>query len=185
VIVIVAGVSGSGKSTVGEELAGKLGWAFIDGDSLHPRENIAKMSAGTPLTDADRMPWLDAIGGWLDARLTAAEPGVLACSALKRSYRDLLMASRPAVSMAFLRICREIAAQRLAERHGHFFDPHLLASQFADLEPPGPDEKAVWVVPVAGTPAEVAGDIVSRLSLPDPDPDPDPRPGPLSESGRT
>lgn len=165
-IVIVAGVSGSGKTTVGEVLARRLGWEFTDGDALHPPENIAKMSAGIPLTDADRMPWLGAIGAWLDDRLTAAEPGVMACSALKRSYRDRLLGGRPEVRMAFLRICREVAAQRLAERRGHFFDPHLLASQFADLEPPEPAESAVAVVPVVGPPDAVAGEIVSRFGLP-------------------
>lgn len=164
-IVIVAGVSGSGKSTVGEELAARLGWLYTDGDSLHPPENIAKMSAGIPLTDADRGPWLGAIGRLLDDRLGAGEQAVLACSALKRSYRDVLLGGRPEVVMAFLRISQELAAERLAGRHGHFFDPHLLASQFADLEPPGPDEPSVTAVPVTGTPAEVVAGIVSRLGL--------------------
>ncbi len=164
-IVIVAGVSGSGKTTVGKVLARRLGWAFTDGDALHPPENIAKMSAGIALTDADRAPWLRAIDGWLDERQAAGADGVLACSALKRSYRDQLLDDRLAVRMAFLQICREIAAQRLAARHGHFFDPHLLASQFADLEPPAPAEESVAVVPVAGQPEEVAAEIVSRLGL--------------------
>jgi len=164
-IVVVAGVSGSGKSTVGALLAGRLGWPFTDGDLLHPDANIAKMARGEPLTDEDRMPWLQAIGASIDERLAAGQQAILACSALKRRYRDLLLAGRPACRIAFLQIGQTVSARRLAGRHGHFFDPHLLASQFADLEPPGPDETAVLVVPVQDQPEATADEIVRRLDL--------------------
>ena len=165
VIVIVAGVSGSGKSTVGALLAGQLGWPFTDGDLLHPDANIAKMARGEPLTDEDRMPWLRAIGESMDERIADGQPAILACSALKRSYRNLLLADRPAARIAFLQIDRDVAASRLAGRHGHFFDPRLLDSQFADLEPPAPDETAVLVVPVRDQPQMTADEIVRRLDL--------------------
>ena len=135
-IVVVAGVSGSGKSTVGALLAGRLGWPFTDGDMLHPEANVAKMERGEPLTDADRMPWLRAIAACMDERIAAGEPALVACSALKRSYRDLLLSGRPDARIAFLEISMDTAARRLAARHGHFFDPDLLGSQFADLELP-------------------------------------------------
>jgi gluconokinase len=164
-IVVVAGVSGSGKSTVGALLAGRLGWPFTDGDLLHPDANIAKMARGEPLTDEDRMPWLQAIGASMDERIAAGQPAILACSALKRRYRDLLRAGRPAAKIAFLQIDQAVSARRLAGRHGHFFDPHLLASQFADLETPGPDETAVLIVPVQDQPQATADEIVRRLGL--------------------
>ncbi len=164
-IVIVAGVSGSGKSTVGALLAGRLGWPFTDGDLMHPEANIAKMARGEPLTDEDRMPWLRAIGECMDERIAADRPVILACSALKRRYRDLLLADRPTARIAFLQLDREVAARRLAGRHGHFFDPDLLDSQFADLEPPAPDETAVLVVPVRDQPQATADEIVRRLDL--------------------
>ena len=142
-IVVVAGVSGSGKSTVGALLAGRMHWTFEDGDALHPAANVAKMRAGMPLTDEDRQPWLRAIGDWMDQRISAGEPAVLACSALKRSYRDTLQAGRPGVRLVFLAISREAAAARLAARHGHFFPEQLLDSQFRDLQPPAPDENVL------------------------------------------
>ncbi|MHB1431564.1 MAG: gluconokinase [Streptosporangiaceae bacterium] len=165
-IVVVAGVSGSGKSTVGAMLAGRLGWDFTDGDSLHPAANIDKMSRGVPLTDQDRTPWLRAIGAWMDERAGTGRPAVLACSALKRAYRDLLLDDRPRVRMAFLQVDRDVVARRLAVRHGHFFDPRLLDSQFADLEPPGPDERAVTVVVgSSGGPGRSVAEIIDRLGL--------------------
>jgi len=165
VIVILAGVSGSGKSTVGALLAGRLGWPFTDGDLLHPEANIAKMERGEPLTDADRTPWLRAIGAAMDERITAGEPALIACSALKRRYREVLVAGRPAARIAFLSIDKDVAARRLASRHGHFFDPALLDSQFADLEPPGPDEAAVVVVPVTDSADRTADEIIRMLRL--------------------
>jgi gluconokinase len=164
-IVVLTGVSGSGKSTIGSLLAGRLHWPFEDGDVLHPAANIAKMRAGIPLTDADRWPWLHALGEWMDARIAAGESAVIACSALKRSYRDLLRQGRPGVRLVFLAASHEVLAARLAARHGHFFRASLLDSQFAALEPPGPDED-VLTVGTAGQPGEVTAEIASRLGLP-------------------
>ena len=161
-VVIVAGVSGSGKSTVGALLAGRLGWRFADGDEFHPAANVAKMSVGVPLTDEDRWPWLQAIAAWMDERIAVGEQAVLTCSALKRSYRDVLLAGRPQARMVFLAPDREVLVRRLAARHGHFFPEELLGSQFADLEPPQPDERVLTVTP-AGTPEATADAIVAVL----------------------
>jgi gluconokinase len=163
-IVIVAGVSGSGKSTVGALLAGQLGWEFEDGDDLHPASNIAKMEIGVPLTDEDRWPWLDAVAAWADRCTAAGRSGVIACSALKRSYRDRLCAGRPDLQMIFLRVDRDILVSRLAERHGHFFRPELLDSQLAAAEIPRPGERAI-VVDANEPPADVAREIIRRLRL--------------------
>jgi gluconokinase len=165
VIVIVAGVSGSGKSTVGALLAGRLGWPFTDGDMMHPSANIAKMRRGEPLTDEDRSPWLRAIGAWMDEYIAAGQSALIACSALKRRYRDTLLAGRPEARIALLWIERDEAARRLAGRHGHFFDPSLLDSQFGDLEEPGPGEAAVTVVPVLASAAETADEIIRLLRI--------------------
>ncbi len=163
--VIVAGVSGSGKTTVGQVLADRLGWLFADGDSLHPAANIAKMAAGVPLSDADRAPWLRAIGDWLDAQHAQGGRTVVACSALKRDYRAGLLADRPWARIAFLLVDFEVTRRRLAARHGHFFDAGLLASQFTALEPPAPDEIGVVPVPVTDGPGQTADQIVRRLGL--------------------
>jgi gluconokinase len=164
-IVVVAGVSGSGKSTIGQALAGRLGWAFADGDSMHPASNIAKMAAGFPLSDGDRLPWLREIAAWIDDQIAAVRPSVVACSALKRRYRDLLVSGRPTARIAFLEVGRELAASRLMARHGHFFDPELLDSQFADLESPTAAEPAVMTVHVHGTPSDMAAEITRHLAL--------------------
>ena len=164
-IVIVAGVSGSGKSTVGAFLAGRLGWPFVDGDLLHPPANIAKMTRGEPLTDEDRQPWLRAIGDYLDEQIAAGTCALVACSALKRSYRVLLLGGRPEARIAFLQIDEEVAALRLAARHGHFFNPGLIDSQFADLELPRPDETGVVVVPVGDRAEAAADEVIHRLGL--------------------
>ncbi|MGH3177662.1 MAG: gluconokinase [Streptosporangiaceae bacterium] len=161
-IVIVAGVSGSGKTTVGALLAGRLGWRFADGDDLHPAANVAKMRAGIPLTDTDRWPWLRAIAAWIDERVARDEDAVVACSALKRSYRDLLLDGRPAARMVFLAPDREVLASRLASRHGHFFPGQLLSSQFDALEPPAPDERVLIVIP-ADDPAATVDSIIALL----------------------
>jgi gluconokinase len=163
-IVVLGGVAGSGKTTVGEVLAGRLGWEFADADAFHPAANIAKMHAGTPLTDADRRPWLQAIGAWMDERAAAGESAVVACSALKRSYRDLLMDHRPAARMVFLVVPHDADAARLGARRGHFFPEQLLDSQFADLEPPQPSEP-VQLVPATGTPDEIAAEIIRLLGI--------------------
>jgi gluconokinase len=164
-IVIVAGVSGCGKTTVGGLLAARLGWPFVDGDSLHPRSNLAKMASGVPLTDEDRMPWLAAIAQWIDAQLAGHRPGVVACSALKRRYRAVLLDGRPSVLMAFLLIDHDVAARRMAARQGHFFSADLLGSQLTVLEPPSPEESQVVPVPVLDQPGDTADEIVRRLHL--------------------
>jgi gluconokinase len=165
VIVILAGVSGSGKTTIGELLALRLGWPFTDGDRLHPAANVAKMASGHPLTDKDREPWLAAIGASMDERIAAGQSALVACSALKRRYREVLLNGRPEARIAFLEITKAEAAARLASRYGHFFDPDLLESQFGDLEPPVPEETAVLPVPVSDDPAVTAAAVVSRLGL--------------------
>jgi gluconokinase len=163
-IVLLAGVSGSGKSTVGQLLASRLDWPFIDGDSLHPAANIAKMRAGVPLTDEDRWPWLEAVAAVMDDHIAAGRPAVIACSALKRSYQDLLLAGRPPARLVFLDAGRDLLAARLAARHGHFFRADLLDSQLATLESPQPGER-VLTVPAVGPADQVAGQIISRLGL--------------------
>jgi carbohydrate kinase (thermoresistant glucokinase family) len=127
-ILIVAGVSGSGKTTVGSMLAGRLGWRFADADGFHPAANIAKMRAGIPLTDDDRWPWLRAIGAWMDERIRTGESAVVTCSALKRAYRDELLDGRPQAHLVFLAVDRDVVARRLTARHGHFF-PRAAAGQ--------------------------------------------------------
>jgi gluconokinase len=164
--VIVAGVSGSGKTTVGELLAARLSWQFTDGDALHPASNIAKMASGQPLTDEDRAPWLHRIGALIDSSVATDRPVVIACSALKRRYRAKLLAGRPAAWMAFLLIDFDEACRRLGRRRGHFFEPDLVSSQFAALEEPGQDEARVVPVPVTGPPGDVTGEIVGLLALP-------------------
>jgi carbohydrate kinase (thermoresistant glucokinase family) len=146
VIVIVAGVSGSGKSTVGTLVANMLRWPFADGDSFHSEANLTKMRSGVPLTDEDRAPWLRAIDDWMDAQIAAGQSGVMACSALKRAYRDTLLTGRPSAMMVFLEVSDEILAQRVAARPGHFFPGKLLESQLETLEPPAPDERVRTVI---------------------------------------
>ncbi len=137
------GVSGSGKSTVGARLARLLNCEFAEGDDFHPPANVAKMASGNALDDADRGPWLEAIGLWLDAELAAGRDAVLTCSALKRSYRDRLR--RPGVRFVYLSVPKQELERRVERRTGHFMPPSLLASQLADLEPPQPEEHAITV----------------------------------------
>jgi len=162
--VLVGGVAGSGKTTVGALLADRLHWPFADADAFHPAANIAKMRSGVPLTDADRGPWLAGIIGWMDERMAAGESAIAGCSALKRRYRDRLLAARPAVWLAFLEISRELAHARLAARHGHFFTVQLLDSQFAELEPPR-HEQRVLVLEAARPAGQLAEEITERLGL--------------------
>jgi carbohydrate kinase (thermoresistant glucokinase family) len=162
VILIVAGVSGSGKTTVGAMLAGRLGWRFADADDFHPAANIEKMRAGIPLTDQDRRPWLRAIAAWMDDRIAGGESAVVTCSALKRSYRDTLLGGRPDARMVFLAVDRQVLAPRLAARHGHFFPEQLLGTQLDALEPPQPDERVISVVP-ADEPAGTVASIIAIL----------------------
>lgn len=161
-IIVVMGVSGSGKTTVGAMLAGRLHWVYAEADDFHPLANIEKMAAGHPLTDEDRKPWLAAIGAWIDKQIEAGQPGVVTCSALKRAYRDELRAGRPEVRLVYLHGDRDLIAARLASRHGHFFHADMLDTQFRDLEEPTPEEQ-VLVVPISGTPAEIVAEILADL----------------------
>jgi carbohydrate kinase (thermoresistant glucokinase family) len=161
-LLILEGVSGSGKTTVGALLAGRLGWPYAEADDFHSPENVAKMAAGHPLSDEDRWPWLRAIGAWIDGQLARGQHGVVTCSALKRPYRDVLR--RPDVLQVYLLGSRELIAERMAARHGHFFKPAMLDSQFAALEEPSPDE-GILSVPIGGTPAEIADAIVAATGL--------------------
>jgi len=162
----VMGVSGSGKTTVGEALAARLGWQFVDGDALHPAANVAKMRAGRPLDDDDRWPWLDAIAAQLDAWGVLGTAGVITCSALKRRYRDRIMGGRAGVRLVYLDGSRELIATRLAGRRGHFMPASLLDSQFAALEPPGRDESPI-AVRIDRPIAAIVDGIVAALSSQD------------------
>ena len=160
--IIVMGVSGSGKSTIGALLAEALGWPFADADGFHPAANVAKMAAGQPLTDADRWPWLDAIAAHIGASRTAEQPVVVACSALRRAYRERLRAGHGDLIFLHLAGAPEVIAARQAARQGHFMPPSLMASQFATLEDPAGEADAVTVSVVA-SPHEVVGNILSSL----------------------
>jgi gluconokinase len=162
VILIVAGVAGSGKTTVGALLAGRFHWRFADADTFHPEANVAKMRASVPLTDADRVPWLHAITDWMDERIAAGQSAVITCSALRRSYRDQLLAGRPDATMVFLQVSKVVLGQRLTARPGHFFPEKLLDSQLATLEPPAPDER-VQTVLAEGDVAHTADQIIAML----------------------
>jgi gluconokinase len=165
-ILVVAGVAGCGKTTVGQQLAGRLGWAFADADAFHPAANIAKMRAGIPLTDADRKPWLAAITSWMDDIIASGQSAVLACSALKRAYRDELLGGRPDAAIVFLMISEAEDETRVLARKGHFFGEPLLASQYAALEPPEPDESRVYAVEIdKKSPGQLAADIIALLGL--------------------
>jgi gluconokinase len=155
VILIVGGVAGTGKTTVGALIAGWMHWRFADADAFHSEASLAKMRTGQPLTDADRMPWLHRLGEWMDERISSGESAVLACSALKRSYRDILLRGRPEARMVFIEATPEELRDRLATRPGHFFPASLLNSQLAALEPPTPDEN-VLVVHSAAEPSQTA-----------------------------
>jgi gluconokinase len=160
--LIVMGVSGSGKTTVASELAGRLRWTFEDGDKFHPKSNVEKMSAGHPLTDEDRWPWLNAIADEIERVCTARGHLVVACSALKRIYRDVLLRGRNDVRFVFLNGTQQLIAQRLSLRKDHFMPPGLLDSQFGTLEPPSLDEKTIDVSIDAPVDA-IVEDIVSKL----------------------
>lgn len=162
--LVVMGVSGSGKSTIADHLAGRLGWRYADGDSFHPPANVAKMSAGHPLTDEDRWPWLQAIADEIDRTCAAGERAVVACSALKRAYRDVLVHGRRDVRIVFLDGTEGLIAARLTARKGHFMPPGLLASQFRTLQRPDMDERPITVS--IDAPVEAIVDkIVHQLNL--------------------
>jgi gluconokinase len=161
-VAVVMGVSGSGKTTIGILLAETLGWQFQEGDKLHPPENVAKMSAGHPLTDADRLPWLRRIAETIDGWRARGQSGVVTCSALKRSYRDIIVGDRPEVRLVYLKGSPDLIRRRMAARHGHFMPTTLLDSQFSTLEEPSPDENPI-VVDIGGQPQEIAREIACRL----------------------
>ena len=144
-ILVVMGVAGSGKTTIARMLADRLGWRFQEGDALHPPANVAKMSAGTPLTDEDRWPWLHAIAAVIDGWRAEGASGIVTCSALKRAYRAILAGGRPDVRIVHLAGDKALIAARMAARKGHFMPTALLDSQFATLEPPGADEAPITI----------------------------------------
>lgn len=162
VIAVVMGVSGSGKTTVSALLAAALGCQFQEGDDLHPPENVEKMHGGTPLTDADRLPWLRKIAEEIDGWRARGESGVLTCSALKRSYRDIVIGNRRDVTLVYLKGSYDLLRRRMAARHEHFMPVGLLDSQFTSLEEPAPDEHPI-TVDVGGRPAEIVSEIVRQM----------------------
>lgn len=164
VVLVLMGVSGSGKSTVAALLAGRLGWAFEEGDALHPQTNIDKMAAGHPLTDEDRYPWLEKVAEWVDRRLDQGENGVITCSALKRSYRNIINRRGSGVVFVFLSGTPETISARLAERHGHFMPASMLGSQFVDLEELSPGEPGIRI-DVGPGPEVIAQQIMDKFGL--------------------
>jgi gluconokinase len=159
------GVSGSGKTTIGEMLAARISWRYEDADTFHPPSNVAKMSAGQPLTDEDRWPWLNAIAAEIDRVCAAGERIVIGCSALRRVYRDVLVHGRDDIRLVYLKGTQALIADRLAQRKGHFMPPALLTSQFTTLEPPTDDERAV-IVSIDGSVEAIVEDVVRQLALP-------------------
>ncbi|NVN87592.1 MAG: gluconokinase [Rhodopseudomonas sp.] len=161
--LIVMGVSGSGKSTIAAALAERLHWSYEDGDRFHPASNVAKMSAGHPLTDDDRWPWLRAIADEIDRVADADGHVVIACSALKRAYREILVHGRADVRIVYLDGSYELIASRMAARQNHFMPPGLLDSQFAALQPPGADENPL-VVGIDASVDAIVSAIVGKLA---------------------
>jgi gluconokinase len=159
-VVVVMGVAGTGKTTIGPLLAARLGVPYAEGDEFHPQANIDRMAAGIPLDDADRWPWLDAIGAWAHGREGLG--GVVGCSALKRSYRDRLRAAAPGIVFVHLTGDRKLIEDRMTHRRGHFMPTALLDSQFATLQPLQPDERGV-AVDVSGTPEEITARALAAL----------------------
>lgn len=162
--LVIMGVAGCGKTTVAQLIAERLGWIEAEADDFHPQANILKMASGVPLEDDDRWPWLRAIRDWASAQDEAGSNSVVTCSALKRAYRDVLRQSSGRVRFVHLDGSAELIGDRIQKRSKHFMPPALLPSQFAILEPLGPDEDGV-VVPIAGSPQEIAEDAMRRLGL--------------------
>ena len=158
------GVSGCGKSTVGALLAYALRWEFEDADWFHPAANVDKMHSGIPLTDEDRWPWLDAVAAWIDKTRCSGGHDVIACSALKRRYRDVLIGDRADVRLVYLKGDETLIARRIATRHEHFMPRSLLHSQFEALEEPGPDENPI-IVSIEPRPREIVAQILSALNM--------------------
>ncbi len=167
-VVVVMGVSGSGKTTVAMLLAAALGWSFVEGDDLHPPANVEKMHGGTPLTDADRLPWLERIAETIDDWRGRGQSGVVTCSALKREYRRVLVGGRPDVRLVYLQGSREMIGRRMAARHEHFMPVALLDSQFATLEEPAESEHPI-TVSVGGRPEEIVTEVILELEQRDQD----------------
>jgi carbohydrate kinase (thermoresistant glucokinase family) len=163
-VLVVMGVSGCGKSTIASMLAHRLHWIYEDGDWLHPKSNIEKMHHGEPLNDEDRWPWLHAIADWIDATRQAGNHGVVACSALKRAYRDILVGGRRDVRIVYLKGDQDLIARRIAARADHFMPPDLLDSQFKALEEPKADEHPL-VVSIVPHPREIVETIVKKLGI--------------------
>ncbi|MDB5520931.1 MAG: thermoresistant gluconokinase [Tardiphaga sp.] len=161
--LIVMGVSGSGKSTIAQALANRIGWRYEDGDSFHPKANVEKMKAGQQLNDDDRWPWLQAIADEIDRVAEAGERIIVACSALKRAYRDILVHGRDDVVIIYLDGSRELIADRLRKRKGHFMPAGLLDSQFDTLEPPRADERPL-VVRIDASVEAIVDDIADKLA---------------------
>lgn len=161
-VLVVMGVSGCGKTTLAAGLHNLLGWPYQEGDLLHPQANVDKMAAGIPLTDADRLPWLQRCHDWLKERVESGQGGILTCSALKRSYRDILRADAPGIVFVYLQIPPDILRARLERRRGHYMPPSLLPSQLATLEPPTPDEHPV-IVTLEETPADMIAKTIGIL----------------------
>lgn len=164
-VIVIMGVSGSGKSTIAGLLAGMLGWELAEADEFHPQANVDRMKSGIPLTDEDRAPWLRAVARWIDATRQSGRRGIITCSALKRSYRAMLIGDRPDVRLVYLKGARELIARRMAARQGHFMPLALLDSQFETLEEPGPDEHPI-VVSIDARPQDIAARVVAELHLP-------------------
>jgi gluconokinase len=163
VSLVVMGVSGSGKTTVATEVARRLGWEFTEGDDHHPAANVEKMRAGIPLGDDDRWPWLRELAAWIGRHEEEGRSCVLTCSALKRSYRDLLRDGHPSVWFAHVSGPQELIADRVQKRHGHYMPPTLVPSQFATLEPLQDDEPG-RVVPATGSPEQVVDELLADLA---------------------
>ena len=161
-VLVVMGVSGSGKTTVAERLAADLGWLYQEGDVLHPPANVEKMRKGLPLTDDDRRPWLAIIANWIADRVKAGEHGIITCSALKRAYREQIVGGRPEVRLVYLHGDRKTLEQHVTARHHEFMPPALLESQLQTLEEPGPDEPVIEV-DVTGSVEETVASIHRKL----------------------
>ena len=162
IVLVLMGVSGSGKSTIAHELHCVLGWRFQEDDELHPPANVEKMRSGHPLDDADRLPWLQAVARWIDDRVAAHEPGIITCSNLKRAYRDITIGQRQGVRLVYLKGDEGTIHDRIVLRQHQYMPPSLLRSQLETLEEPGPDERPL-VVAVHRPPGEVALDILRGL----------------------
>jgi carbohydrate kinase (thermoresistant glucokinase family) len=163
-VLVVMGVSSSGKTTVATELSRRLHWELADADTFHSAANVHKMASGIPLTDEDRWPWLAAIAAWIDGVRAAGRRGIIACSALKRSYRDLLIGDRSDVRLVYLKGDFDLVARRMKQRHGHYMPAELLQSQFDALEEPTQDEHPI-VVSIDADPSSIAAEIVAQLRL--------------------